>query len=227
MAGIRSVAILPFVDRTDELNHTLQQTDLRTIAERFANHLVGSETFSTILYPQQALDILADTSYSMTRKDDLKEIGNLLDVDALIFGVIKQYSMYYPPRMSISMRFYLTRMDRFAASNEIAELAHSGVPLHSYNPTFFRQLWDTSAYYDGSNSIFRQKLDHYLSTHQSASYGFQDERFLRTKSDFFDLLAYDLSGSLNNDKRAEENMRPAPLSKGKGKPPRPSGYFHR
>lgn len=226
MAKISNVAVLPFIDATDEKNHTINRQDLINFAKFFSNHLVGSKTFKSTLYPQQALEQLRDSEYSVSDKGDLKEIGNLLNVDALIFGKINDYNMYSPPHLSISMKFYLTRLERFASYTEVSALAHSGVPLHNYNPTFFKQLWDTSAYYDSSNDIFHEILTHYLKTHRSSYYGSSNDRYLRTKSDFFDVIAYDLANSLNQSKRREENTKPAPFQKGKQRPPLPSGYFH-
>ncbi|MBF0196104.1 MAG: hypothetical protein HQL32_00220 [Planctomycetes bacterium] len=227
MSQIKDIAILPFIDRTNELDHNVDIIDLNNTAEAFANHLVGSETFNSVLYPRQALDQLEGTSYNITRQDDLKEIGNLLDVDALVFGVIKQYNMYYPPKLSLSMRFYLTRLDRFATATEISSLAHSGVPLNNYNPTFFRQLWNKSAFYDGSSSIFSQKLNHYLKTHDSQDYGWGKERFLRTKQGFLDVIAYDLASSLDSASKEESKIKPSSFKKGKKGRPMPSGYYHR
>jgi hypothetical protein len=230
MSGIKSIAILPFVDATNGVDNTLNNGDLVTIGERFAGHLVGSSTFSSIMYPQQSLEKLIETPYSVNRKDDLKEIGNLLNADAILFGKINQYRMYYPPQLSISMKFYLTRLERFATSNEISSLAHSGVPLNQYNPTFFKQLWDTSAYYDGSNKLVLEKLKHYGKTHSSSFYGWTSDRALRTKVDFFNFIAYDLSNSLNGNKKTEELKMPGKNGKRvkKGRPVHlPSGYYHR
>ena len=227
MAKVQSVAILPFHNNSRTENNTLNFSDLLLFGEKFASHLVGSNSFQNIIYPSIALQQLEETELNVMRSDDLKEIGNILNVDAIIFGVIHQYNMYYPPRLSISMKFYLTRAERFATSNEISALAHTGVPLNSYNPTFFRQLWDTSGFYDGSSEHLRKTLTHYLKTHQSSRYGFEDERFLRTKRDFIDLITYDLSNSLNQSKLAKESEYVAAPLKGKKTSNAPSGYFHR
>lgn len=227
MAKVQTVAILPFQNNARTENNTLNFSDLQLFGEKFASHLIGSSSFRSITYPSIALQQLEGTELNITRKDDLKEIGNILDVDAVIFGVIHQYNMYYPPRLSISMKFYLTRADRFATSHEVSALAHTGVPINSYNPTFFRQLWDTSAFYDGSSEHLRNTLTHYLKTHQSQAYGFQEERFLRTKRDFIDLITYDLSNSLNQAKLAKESEYVAAPLKGKKRSYAPSGYFHR
>jgi hypothetical protein len=232
LAGIKSVAVLPFVDASSGVGHTINNGDMLMFGERFASHLVASKTFTNVMYPNQALQKLVETPFNVNRVDDLKEIGNLLNVDAILFGKINQYRMYYPPQLSLSMKFYLTRMKRFANSFEISALAHSGTPLHEYNPTFFKQLWDTSAYYDGSNSSVSKKLGHYLKTHKTDFYGNTSDRVLRTKEDFFNFIAYDLTNSLNYNKNSEEYMRP----NGKGKKRRneskrprrlPSGYYHR
>jgi len=228
MAAIKSVAILPFVDSTSGIDNTLDNKDLLTVAERFANHLVASKTFASVMYPQQALEILIATPFSVNRTDDLKKIGNLLNVDAIIFGKLNQYKMYYPPQLSLSMRFYLTRMERLAGSVEISALARSGTPLNNYNPTFFKQLWDTSAFYDGSNKRVLEKLKHYSKTHDSEFYGYSSDRALRTKNDLFNFIAYDLANSLNCEKKIEEYMTPGKRSsKGKKRPNLPSGYYHR
>jgi hypothetical protein len=228
MAGIRSIAILPFVDSTSGIDNTLDNNDLLTVAERFANHLVGSKTFTSVMYPQQALERLIATPFNVNRKDDLKEIGNLLNVDAILFGRLNQYKMYYPPQLSISMKFYLTRMDRFASALEISGLARSGTPLNNYNPTFFKQLWDTSAFYDGSNKSVLEKLKFYGKTHGSEFYGYSADRVLRTKNDLFNFISYDLSNSLNSEKKVEDNMKLGKKGhKGKNKPRLPSGYYRR
>lgn len=231
LSTIKTVAILPFVDLSSGHANTLNHGDLKRFAEKFANHLVASNTFKGVLYPQQALMKLIDTPFSVQRKDDLKEIGNLLNVDAILYGVVNQYKMYYPPQLSLSMKFYVTRLDRFARSEEISSLAHSGVPLFHYNPTFFRQLWDTSAYYDGSNQGVQKKIKHYLKTHETEFYGFTSDRVLRTKDDFFNFIAYDLSNSLDTAKKVEEYMSPKPGKSKKSFKNRPhhlpSGYYHR
>jgi hypothetical protein len=224
---VEDVAILPFQDISRNPEHTLSFHDLQLFGEKFASHLVGSTTFKGIMYPSTALAQLEGTDLNINRDDDLKEIGNILDVDAIVFGVIHHYNMYYPPRLSISMKFYLTRAQRFATVNEISAMAHAGVPINSYNPTFFKQLWDKSAYYDGSSTHLRKTLSHYLKTHQTSRYGFEEERFLRTKRDFIDLIAYDLSNSLNQAKTEEESKFIAAPLKGKKKSYSASGYYHR
>ena len=227
MAMVQTVAILPFQNNARTNNNTLNYSDLLLFGEKFASHLVGSNSFNNITYPSMALQQLEETELNIMRKDDLKEIGNILDVDAIIFGVVHHYNMYYPPRLSISMKFYLTRAERFATSHEVSSLAHTGVPMNSYNPTFFRQLWDNSGYYDGSSDHLKSTLTHYLKTHQSSRYGFEEERFLRTKRDFIDLITYDLSNSLNQAKLAKENEFIAQPMKGKKTSYSNSGYFHR
>lgn len=227
MANVRSIAILPFNDSSRSPKHTLNFDDLLLFGEKFASHLIGSQTFDQVMYPAVALQELEGTALNVMRKDDLKEIGNILDADAVVFGVIHQYNMYYPPRLSLSMKFYLTRADRFASSHEISAIAHSGVPLNSYNPTFFKQLWDNSAFYDGSSSQLKSTLKHYLKTHESDKYGFQDDRFLRTKRDFIDLITYDLANSLHQKKYEKDNEYIVRPLKGKKKSHAPSGYFHK
>ncbi len=221
---IQAVAVLPFADSTFGKDNTLGNDDLVHFAEEFANHLVGGQTFKKVLYPQECLEALAHTQYSLQREEDLKEMAELLKVDAIIFGVIKQYRMYYPPELSISMRFYLTRLDRFATSMEISELAHSGVPLHGYDPTFFRQLWDKSGYYDGSSADLRQRLDEYLKAHPSTHKGWTDERALRTKADFLSFVAFDLAGSLHGARNEMRRQSPSPNERGRSEP-RKRDYF--
>jgi hypothetical protein len=228
MAKIERIAILPFVDYSRSIEHNLSFSDLLLFGEQFASHLTGSETFKAVMYPQEALQKLEGTELSMLRPDDLKEIGNFLDVDAILYGVVHQYSMYYPPKLSISMKFYLTRAERFATINEISVMAHVGMPINQYNPTFFRQLWDKSAFYDGRSNHVQELIEHMLKTHTTGGSGFDSQRFLRTKRDFIDLISYDLASSLDSGKHAEENAFVAPPSlKGKRTHSMPSGYYHR
>lgn len=226
LSKVTDVAILPFLDNTREQEHTLNFVDLKGFAEKFSSHLVGSETFKNITYPAAALESLSGTALSLNRNDDLKEIGNLLDVDAIIFGVIHSYEMYHPPRMSISMKFYLTRSERFASATEISALAHSGVPLNHYNPTFFKQLWNKSAFYDSRSKIFKDKLAVYLKSHDSSSYGFGEQRFLRTKRDFMDFLSFDLAASINYKANEDDNTYVVPAKKGKRIKKTPRPYFN-
>lgn len=227
---VEAVAVLPFVSVARKANNTLNANDLIEMGESFANHLVGSQSFKTLLYPQQVLDATTETDLNMLKMEDLKELGNMLDVDALVYGIIKKYDMYYPPKLSVSMKFYLTRLGRFATANEISNLAHSGVPLLTYNPTFFKQLWDHSGFYDSSNSHFAKILKHYEKTHDSTWSGFYSDRYRHTKKDFLNFITYDLANSLNCSKsKREENYTPPSNPKGGKKKPRVvrSGYFHR
>jgi len=223
---VEDVAILPFLDNTKEQEHTLNFLDLKIFAEQFSSHLVGSDTFKNVTFPAPALEALAGTTLSLSRQDDLKEIGNLLEVDAIIFGVIQSYNMYHPPKMSISMKFYLTRAERFASASEISALAHSGVPLNHYNPTFFKQLWNKSAYFDSASDSFNKKLGLYLKTHESDNFGFGTERFVRTKRDFIEVIAFDLAASLNFKTIEEEKSYVVPTLKGKRKLTSPRPYFN-
>lgn len=226
MSRVTDIAVLPFLDNTKEQEHTLNYLDLKTFAEQFSSHLVGSKTFTNITYPAPALEALKGTALSLARQDDLKEIGNLLNVDAIVFGVIQSYNMYHPARMSISMKFYLTRAERFATANEISSLAHSGMPLNHYNPTFFKQLWNTSAYYDSGSDFFKERLDLYLKSHNSSNFGFGKERFVRTKRDFIEVIAFDLAASLNMKSIEEEKTYVVPALKGKRKLRSPRPYFN-
>lgn len=227
LARVESVAILTFRNQTFGKGNTLTELDLVHVADEFANHLVGSGTFKTVLYPQECLEKLMGTAFDPDRRDDLKEIANLLDVDALIFGEIKQYKMYYPPELSISMRFYLTRADRFAKSGEVSRMAHVGVPLHSYDPTFFRQLWDQSAFYDASSKIFEDKLKRYLRVHPAKHFGLQEDRFKRTKADLLNFISFDLADSLDSEKNKPQRTKPQPMKKGHKKSVWRGGYYDR
>lgn len=225
---VEKVAILPFMDASRGERNNLNFDDLQLVGEQFASHLTGAGTFKGVMYPAEALGVLAGTDLSINRSDDLKEIGNLLDVDAVIFGVIHQYRMYYPPKLSLSMKFYLTRAQRFASSDEISAMAHSGVPINAYNPTFFRQLWDTSAYYDGGSAHVKRTLQHFGKTHTSRPYGFDEQRFLRTKRDFLELISFDLARSLQSSKDEFQQASTVPVKKKtKGRPEVSEGYFDR
>jgi hypothetical protein len=224
---VESIAILPFVDHTSPGKHTLSHDDMLLFGEQFASHLTGSSTFKEVMFPLSALNQLQQTELNHLKSDDLKEIGNLLDVDAIVFGVIHHYHMYYPPRMSLSMKFYLTRAQRFASSVDISALAHTGVPLHHYNPTFFRQLWDKSSYYDGASHRVRDMIAHFGKTHHDEIYGFEAQRLLRTKKDFLNLIAYDLANSLDQSSIKEDMSTIPAQKKGKKKASLASGYYHR
>ena len=228
MDKVERIAILPFIDHSRSVEHNLNFSDLTLFGELFASHLTGSQTFKGVMYPQDVLRKLEGSQLSLLRQDDLKEIGNLLEVDGLVFGIINQYNMYHPPKLSLSMKFYLTRAERFATINEISILAHVGMPINQYNPTFFRQLWDKSAYYDGKSNHVRDMIEHMQKTNSTDSYGMDGDRFLRTKRDFLDLIAYDLADSLDCSKHEEANKFVAPPSlKGKKTSYVPSGYYHR
>jgi hypothetical protein len=225
LAKIDSVAVMPFVDHTMAGRHTLNSTDMLRFGESFSSHLTGSETFKQVMFPSTALSHLEGTELNLLRSDDLKEVGNLLDVDAIVFGIIHQYNMYYPPRMSISMKFYLTRAERFATSTEISALAHAGMPLNHYNPTFFRQLWDKSSFYNGESHRVRDIITHFSKTHKDSIYGFESDRFLRTKRDFINLISYDLAHSLDSSVN-KKDQSVIPVARGKKKASLPSGYYH-
>lgn len=224
---VESIAILPFIDHTSPGDHTLSHNDMILFGEQFASHLTGSSTFKEVMFPLGAINLLQGTELNHLKTDDLKEIGNVLDVDAIVFGIVHQYQMYFPPRMSLSMKFYLTRAQRFASSVDISALAHTGVPLHHYNPTFFRQLWDKSSFYDGSSHRVRDMIVHFGKTHQDDFYGFEAQRLLRTKKDFLNLIAYDLANSLDQSSQKEDVSTIPKQNKGKKKASLASGYYHR
>ncbi len=226
LSQIKAVAVLPFLDQTSGRDHTLGTEDLEGAGEALANHLTGGEVFSTILYPSQVAILLAGEVFDIQDQGDLKEMANKLDVDAIVFGVIRHYRMYQPAELSLSMKFYLTRMDRFAISQEISRLAHVGIPLHSYNPTFFKQLWDTSAYYNASSSEVRRKLDTYKTRHDMSGFGFDDARVYQSKKDFLNFIAFDLACSLFDSKSEERRSAPAGMFRGQKKKVHvKTGYF--
>jgi len=202
LAKVESLAVLPFHDQSRAERHTLNLDDLTMVAEQFASHLTEAGEFKDIMYPAQAMEKLVSSDLNILDPAHLQEIGNELGVDAIVFGVINQYQMYYPPRLGLSMKFYLTKAQRFATYNEISVMAHAGMPMGAYDPTFFRQLWNESAYYDGSSKHVTKLVADYVKEHGVEKYGFGSERFLRTKRDFLELIAYDISASLRA-KRAE------------------------
>jgi TolB-like protein len=203
---VESLAVLPFHDQSRGARNNLNLDDLTLVGEQFASHLTTSEEFDSILYPAQAMEKLLGTDLNILDPSHLQEIGNELEVDAVVFGVIRQYRMYYPPRLSLSMKFYLTKAQRFATYNEISAMAHAGMPIGIYDPTFFRQLWNESAYYDGASVRVKKLVKSYVKVHRASQYGFGTERFLRTKRDFLELIAFDLSASLGA-KKTEEGDR--------------------
>lgn len=206
LAKVESLAVLPFHDQSRGGRHNLTLDDLILVSEQFSSHLTESGEFESVMYPAQALEKLIGSDLNILDATHLQEIGNELGVDAVVFGVIRQYRMYYPPRLGLSMKFYLTKAQRFATYNEISAMAHAGMPLGAYDPTFFRQLWNESVYYDGSSKRVKKLVADYTKIHRASQYGFGPERFLRTKRDFLELIAFDISRSLVA-KRMEEGER--------------------
>ena len=94
------IAIVPFTNLSSE-----RVVDGRRIADLYFSELQKIPGFQ-VLPVGVTESAIQDNNLSLDSPDDIIKLADLLDVDAIVFGAVTEYSAYYPPRLGLQVSWY-------------------------------------------------------------------------------------------------------------------------
>jgi len=100
---LREVAIVPFLNRSGN-----SHADGDEVAQLYANQLQRIPGFNVMpieTVKQAMIDIRLTRFESV---DDIRALGDYLNVDVVVMGSINQYSSYQPPTITLEIEWYAT-----------------------------------------------------------------------------------------------------------------------
>ena len=100
---LREIAIVPFLNRSG--NPTVDGTE---VAQFYGNQLqrVPGYNVTPVETVKQAMIDRKLTKFESV--DDIRTLGEYLNVDAVVLGAVNQYSSYQPPNMTLEVEWYAT-----------------------------------------------------------------------------------------------------------------------
>ena len=97
---ISKVAIAPFFNLSSE-----PTLDGRKVAEAYAAEL--AEVPGYVVIPVSQVDVAIRASgLHMDKEKDARQLAQILDVDAVVVGVVTQFTPYYPPRLTLQASWF-------------------------------------------------------------------------------------------------------------------------
>ncbi|MDR1052567.1 MAG: hypothetical protein LBL39_00165 [Planctomycetaceae bacterium] len=98
---LTNVAVVPFFNQSGNL-----KVNSRDFAKYYANELQSVPCFKVIANETVEKMMLKHKLYKFESADDVRYLGQLLGVDAVVIGKIHDFSGYYPPRLKLEIEWY-------------------------------------------------------------------------------------------------------------------------
>ncbi|MDR1924250.1 MAG: hypothetical protein LBQ66_07745 [Planctomycetaceae bacterium] len=98
---LTNVAVVPFFNQTGN-----NKINGREFAKHYANELQSVPCFKVVANETVEKMMLKHELYKFESADDIRYLGQLLGVDAVVIGKIHDYSGYYPPRLKLAVEWY-------------------------------------------------------------------------------------------------------------------------
>ena len=100
---LREVAVVPFLNRSGN-----SHADGEEVAQLYANQLQRIPGFN-VMPLETVKQAMIDTRRTRFESvDDIRALGEYLNVDVVVLGSINQYSSYQPPNITLEMEWYAT-----------------------------------------------------------------------------------------------------------------------
>ena len=100
---LREVAIVPFLNRSG--NSTVDGTE---VAQFYGNQVQRVPGFN-VTPVETVKQAMIDTNLTKFESvDDIRALGEYLNVDAVVLGAVNQYSSYQPPNITLEVEWYAT-----------------------------------------------------------------------------------------------------------------------
>jgi hypothetical protein len=98
---LTNVAVVPFFNQSGN-----PKINSRDFAKYYANELQAVPCFKVIANETVEKMMIKHELYKFESADDIRYLGQLLGVDAVVIGKIHDFSGYYPPRLKLEVEWY-------------------------------------------------------------------------------------------------------------------------
>jgi hypothetical protein len=98
---LTNVAVVPFFNQSGNL-----KVNSRDFAKYYANELQSVPCFKVISNETVEKMMIKHELYKFESADDIRYLGQLLGVDAVVIGKIHDFNGYYPPRLKLEIEWY-------------------------------------------------------------------------------------------------------------------------
>jgi hypothetical protein len=98
---LTNVAVVPFFNQSGN-----PKVDSRDFAKYYANELQAVPCFKVIANETVEKMMIKHKLFKFESADDIRYLGQLLGVDAVVIGKIHDFSSYYPPRLKLEVEWF-------------------------------------------------------------------------------------------------------------------------
>jgi hypothetical protein len=179
-------------------NHRIEQKN-QTLAELIS----FNENLDNLPRDERTRGRLLDP---MTQLDDAVRLGRQLKADAVVMGMVSDWSPYMRPRMCVTMRVIATGNSDTVAQ-AIADLTQSGVPR--LNNTARGVVWFIQQNFDARDPHIGRNVWGYGVSKHTEDNVYDQDMYVRIVSNFYDYVG----ASLGRDLLSSRNKAIAKLKK--------------
>lgn len=200
--AIRSVAVLPFADRTHSGIDGVQAGDA------VASVLVNCSGLERVVRPEEVASRLQGQSipYPPTSPEEASALAALLQVDAVVAGALTEHDPYFPPRLGMALELIASPAARQAARRQAAgpapdgnleSLVRGGQPFRitAENADMFQGY--VEHVYDAQFWATRAGVEAYAGARVTDDRGFTDgQGVLRRQDEYLRFVGWDMIRTL-------------------------------
>lgn len=173
---IRKIAVIPFINFTD---HELNTLDLAQSMEREFANFEGFQVVPT----RQAEQVRIQHRIPLNSAANVRKLGRLLRVDAVVVCSVFEYDPYGYPRYGVTLQLYPTSLlDHDYV--DIESLSRAGLPFALPESTRERPLIGFTELFDAHSRFLRGKLKGYADARLGEIEPMGYEKYLKVTDEF-------------------------------------------
>ena len=167
---LRTIAILPFINRTDV------PIDGAQFANTFASEMVKFGGFRVVRPAQIRAALQAGETVDTV--EDAIELGRRVDADAILAAAVTDYDPYYPPRLALSVQLFRVRVRDSGPGDDLDRIVQVGswrhIPFEINDDRLKNVAAAFETMYDTHKDDVRSEVAAYSAAQETADYPYTE-----------------------------------------------------